>query len=810
MASPSIQHRAADMRAFIGGKVTGDQRALLTGLARAAALAVVIIAATSLATGWLYWARASVASWPGPRVLDALPLDELASHGNVPLFAYLLIVGCAGVLIGLAARALRIGRAVAGVGVAVGTGVWMLLIDMICLSVVRQVPFGVALPQAVGLQAVYLSAAICGAAAATLAVEVDRNAAIARLACWGVAAGGIINLLAALFPSPGSGGRAATGGAVVAAAHVLMVPVGVLLLVGWRAVARGNKRALHVIVPLLGLSVLLQLARGPDYAAAIAECLIVVTVLAGRNELQFAGDPAARPPALRRLAGMVVLAVLYGIAAIWIYRTAAGVPFRLGTATADTFRALVALPPRSARSMGGDFSRWFRFSVLLIAAIGILWAAEVWVRPWHQRLRPDAWRRGQAADRVSRFGQDTLAPFTLRSDKDWFIVGPTLIAYRVVRGVALMSGDPIGPPESLPAALTAFVTHAHEHGWTVAVLGASDEHRAAYADRGFHWIYHGDESVVDIQAFSLDGRAKRTIRQAANRLDRQGFTTEILLADDVPPELRAELSAVEEEWLAGRRRTGFTMELDSLFRIGGADEVFVIGRDAGGAVAGFLHLAVCRASTALTLSSMPRRAGTPNGLTAWLVVRAIEWAREGGYQHLSLNFSPFARLLTPGARLSRWQRLARSALLRLKRVLALQLDNLLRFNQQFGPQSVPRYLVVEKWADVPGVAVAAMAAEGYLPSSRLIRGRDWVARQAGPAGEHRPAGQPGERPQVAGATLVAGVPGESRSAPARPNAPPGTVQSGTVPSGTVPSEVGQPPEPGDVLSGANVPGLRRR
>jgi lysylphosphatidylglycerol synthetase-like protein (DUF2156 family) len=746
-------------------------RALLTGPARAGALGAAIVAATSVATGWLYWARPSLAGWPGPRVPDALPLDELAAHGTVPLLAYLLIVGCAAVLIGLAARGLRIGRVAAGVGVAIGTGIWMLLVDLVCLSVVRQVPLGIALPQAVGLQAVYLCATLCGAAAATLAVEVDRNAATARLVCWGVAAGGVVDLLAALFPPPGwAHDPAASRGALVAAAHILMVPAGVLLLVGWRAVARGKKRALHVIVPLLGLSVLLQLARGPDYAAAIALCLIVVTVVAGRNELPFAGDPAARPPALRRLAGMLVLAVLYGITAIWTYRTAAGLPFRPAPAVADTFRALVALPPRSQRYIGDDFSVWFRFSVLMIAVIGVSWAAEVWVRPWRQRLRPEGWRRGQAADRVRRYGHDTLAPFTLRSDKDWFICGPTLIAYRVIRGVALMSGDPIGPADSLPAALTAFVAHAHEHGWTVAVLGASDQHRAVYAYRGFHWIYHGDESVLDVQEFSLDGRAKRTIRQAAHRLARQGFTAEVLLAGDVRPALRAELAAVEAEWLAGRRRTGFTMELDSMFRIGGADEVFVIGRDSGGQVAGFLHLAVCPASLRLTLSSMPRRAGTPNGLTAWLVISTIDWARTRGYRQLSLNFSPFARLLSPGAQLSPWQRFARSGLLRLKRVLALQLDNLLRFNQQFCPQSVPRYLVVEGWGHVPGVVVAAMAAEGYLPRSGLIRGRDWLVP---------PPGLPdGEVAQTRGATLVAGLP-----ASLGPEVPPAAGMIGGPPGG---------------------------
>jgi lysyl-tRNA synthetase, class II len=775
---------------------SGDWRAILTRLARAVALGLVVVVATSIATGWLYWARASVAGWPGPRVPDALPLDELAGHGTAPLLAYLLIVGCAAVLVGLAARALRIGRVAAGVGVAIGAGLWVLLVDMVCLSVVRQVPYGLALPQAAGLQTVYLSATLCGAAAATLAVEVDRNAATARLVCWCVAAGGIVDLLAAVFPPPGWTEGRATSGALVAAAHILMVPAGVLLLVGWRAVARGKKRALHVIVPLLGLSVLLQLARGPDYAAAIAECLIVVTVVAGRHELPFGGDPAARPLALRRLAGMLTLAVIFGITAIWTYRTAAGLPFRPVSSVADTFRALVAMPPRSVRYISDDFARWFRFSVLLIAVIGVAWAAEVWVRPWRQRLLPDTWRRGQAADRVRRYGHDTLAPFTLRSDKDWFICGPTLIAYRVVRGVALMSGDPIGPPDSLAAALTAFVAHAHEHGWTVAVLGASDEHRAVYADQGFHWIYHGDESVLDIQAFSLDGRAKRTIRQAAHRLDRQGFTAEALLAGDVRPEQRADLAAVETDWLAGRRRTGFAMELDSMFRIGGADEVFVIGRDGRGQVAGFLHLAVCPASTTLTLSSMPRRADTPNGLTAWLVICAIEWARARGYRQLSLNFAPFARLLSPGAQLSRWQRVARYVLLRLKHILALQLDNLLRFNQQFCPESVPRYLLVEKWADVPGVVVAAMAAEGYLPRAGLIRGRDWVVPTGLP-------GRNGESPQGRGATLVAGLPAGSIGAqiPGAPQVLPAADRAWARQAGGSASD--------DVVSGASQ-GLGRR
>ena len=107
-------------------------------------------------------------------------------------------------------------------------------------------------------------------------------------------------------------------------------------------------------------------------------------------------------------------------------------------------------------------------------------------------------------------------------------------------------------------------------------------------------------------------------------------------------------------------------------------------------------------------------------------MEAVSWACGKGFTHVSLNFSPFAGLLASKAVLPRMQRLLRRALLRLKGILALQLDNLLRFNAQFDPAWQRRYVIVQAWTSLPRVAVAAMAAEGYLPHATLIRGRGWT------------------------------------------------------------------------------------
>ena len=311
----------------------------------------------------------------------------------------------------------------------------------------------------------------------------------------------------------------------------------------------------------------------------------------------------------------------------------------------DTVRAMGGQLPADIDFMRGDLAAWFPISVASIVAIGVIWAAAVWIRPWRQRLFPDTGLREQATNIVRRWGGDTLAPFALRSDKELFITGQTLIAYRVIRGVALVSGDPVGPPEEAGPSLERFLAYAQARGWRTAVMGASDRLLQTYRDQGLHPLYHGDEAVIDTRRFSLDGRHMRATRQAVHRLERKGFRAEIVMAGQVSPALRAELAAVEDAWLRGRPRKGFTMELDSLFRLCCDDAVFVIGRDELGQVIGFLHLAVASPSQSLSLSTMPRRPDAPNGFTAWLIMEAASWARGKGFTHVSLNFSPFAGLL---------------------------------------------------------------------------------------------------------------------------------------------------------------------
>jgi lysyl-tRNA synthetase class 2 len=110
---------------------------------------------------------------------------------------------------------------------------------------------------------------------------------------------------------------------------------------------------------------------------------------------------------------------------------------------------------------------------------------------------------------------------------------------------------------------------------------------------------------------------------------------------------------------------------------------------------------------------MPRLRTTPNGFNEWLVAETVSWAREREFERVSLNFSPFAAVLGPDSQLSASQRVQRKVLHQLKGTF--QFDNLLAFNRKFFPRWQKRYVVFERFADLPRVGIAGLAAEGYLP-----------------------------------------------------------------------------------------------
>ena len=666
------------------------------------------------ATGWLYVTHGQ-AHLPGPGVHDALALDELPHRSGVPLLLYLVVWSAAAVLLALLARWARADGLTAGLLLGVAVGGWLYALNGVSILVVRQIPARAAFQAAATEQAVIVPAVLAGVFGALLGRARTSSRERARtVLSWAVGGVALLAIVDAMLPEHRQSLVAAFDPARVhGLSKALVVPIAAALVVSARALGRGSRRGWQVAVALLAALLVLHVGRRFG-EGAIVTGVVVVALLARRRDFRAPGDPGSKPRVLLHAVVAAPLVAAYGLVTLWLNRLMADQSYTPAFALRVTGRALAGLSFRGAHHLVGPVSDWFPVSVFLLGWGAVAFVLAEWLAPWRYRLQQEVHDRTAAGGLVAAWGVDTLSPFVLRGDKSYFFSEDrgAFLAYRVVGGVAIVAGDPIGPVEACEQLVRRFLDFAHDRGWRVAVLGAGQERLGLYRSLGMHALYHGDEAVVETATFSLEGRPIRKVRQSTHRLRKGGYSTRVLRPSEIDAALRDELENIAAEWRGDAPVRGFVMALDALFHLDDDDAVFVVGFDSDGRPCGFLHFAISRAGSALSLSSMPRRRDVPNGFVEWLVCASIEWARATGYRRVSLNFAPFAALFARSDLTAR-QRAVRAILHRLKGWF--QLDNLLQFNRKFFPEWQPRFVVYERMRDLPRVGVAALAAESYLP-----------------------------------------------------------------------------------------------
>ena len=518
-----------------------------------------------------------------------------------------------------------------------------------------------------------------------------------KLLAWGAAVVGAIGFVSALTPEMANRVEIVQGVLPPGwpeAARVLTVAFGIGLIWLSRSLAKRRRRAWQLAVAVVLASAAAHLAKGLDIEEATVSLLLLVALLRWRRRFDVPGDPAS----VRPLLGLG--AALAGIAAV-----VGGEELRGAELSHRTSDVLLG------------------FGVVL----GFL-ALYFWLRPFGQAVAQTVAERRIARALVEAYGSDSLAFFALRRDKS-YLFSPSrraFLAYRVVAGTALVSGDPVGDDAEIDELLAEVRRIARAHGWRLAVVGASGEQLARYRAFGLKPVAMGEEAVLRPQEFSLEGRAIRKVRQSVSRLRKSGYSFRIVEADEVGPELEAELDDVSTAWRRGEPERGFSMAIDDLHVPG---TVLALAEDAAGRVGGFLHLAPSQAGGGWSLSAMRRRPDAPNGLTEFLVVETLAWARETGARELSLNFCALTDFLAPERVKTRVRRFVRRGLLLADNVF--QLERLYSFNRKFLPEWRRRYVCVERFTDLPAVGLAYLRAESLLvPPGPWMRRREARRRVA--------------------------------------------------------------------------------
>ncbi len=558
------------------------------------------------------------------------------------------------------------------------------------LAMPGRLPDGVAVASILAFRAVYqlLPLLLAGLVLGSYEVRRKREAVGKALGAVGVGVSSVVPLVlsASVF---GAGALLVATGALPQAAHLswilraLPLPlaeashflgsiVGALLLILAWGLLRRLDGAYHATLVLLGLGAILAAARGGGTITTLALLLVLIAVAPARREFMRRSSLTAEPVSPEWLMGVGVVLITTVWLGVFSYREVAF--------TGDLWWrfALRADAPRFLRSSVAAAS-----VLLLFGVLRLLRPAEPEEASPPEEIPPevDAIVAGdrRASARLAFLGDKA---FLFSTSHDAFIM------FGVEKRSWIAMGDPVGDAQAFPDLLWDFRSRVYRHGGWPVFYQTTPEHLPLYVDMGLSLIKLGEEGLIDLASFGMEGSRRSGLRQTLRRTERAGGTFDVLAPDAVGPML-GRLEEISDAWLAAKkvREKGFSLGFFSpeyirrfpvaVLRVEGRPVAFtnlLMGSEGGECAPDLMRY---------------DPDASPDSAMEYLFIQCILWAKEQGLSRFSLGMAPLSGL-AEGPLAPSWSRIGATLFRRGEPFYNFQ--GLRAYKNKFDPVWEPRYL----------------------------------------------------------------------------------------------------------------------
>ncbi|MFZ0430481.1 MAG: phosphatidylglycerol lysyltransferase domain-containing protein [Acidobacteriota bacterium] len=481
---------------------------------------------------------------------------------------------------------------------------------------------------------------------------------------------------------------------------------GLALVIGSFHLYRHKRRALYLVAILAALSTITHLIKGPDYLLAGFSALLLALLFMTRRHFQVLSSvPRAGWLAGSLLATFVVV-LAYGVAGFWFLDPREfGINFTLGDSLRRTllFLSLIGDPQVIPHTR---HARWFVDSLYLSTGMAFSYALFAVFRPvvYHFRTLPH--ERTLAQGILRSYGRSSMDYFKIWPDKTFFFSPDesAFLSYRVAGNYAIVLGDPVGPPGGIEPLIAAFDQFCRTNDWRCAFHQTLPDYLEIYRRLGFRKLKIGDDAIVDLSRFKLEGRHFKKIRARLNALAREGIRFE-RHAPPLAASLIREARVVSDQWLTipGRRERSFTVgRFDPDYLRG---TVLCAARNGDGEMLAFVNEIPSWAEGEATIDLMRHIPDAESGIMDFLFVRLFLALREAGYSRFNLGVAPLAGF-QEAEEASREERAVHYFFQQFQFLFSYQ--GLRQYKAKYASSWEPRYLIYRNILQLPLLARAIL------------------------------------------------------------------------------------------------------
>jgi phosphatidylglycerol lysyltransferase len=480
------------------------------------------------------------------------------------------------------------------------------------------------------------------------------------------------------------------------ASNLMVLFIGMTLLVTTAFLFRGLRNAWIMALILAILSLVGHLTKALDYEEATFAALTIIILLATVGQYRIRSSSKWMQAGLKTSAISFTAVVVFGFLSFYfVDRKHFGVDFSWKESLLHIFKSFLLVEDTTLQPV----TRFGHELIWIIRTLGFLtWGFLLFtlIKPRLIAHTTTDNLRDRAKLLLDQYGNSATDYFKLYKDKLYFFsdIHDSFIAYRIAGGFAIVLEEPVCAEEYKADVVAEFDKYCQKTGLKPAFYRVDEN--------GMIWVnllrkqklMIGQEAILDVGSFTLQGKDKKSLRNGLNNLHKNGYTTTIHYAPH-DSDFISGLKAVSDQWLES-----FEKE-ESIFSQGIFDENelqqqdIITVADINGNIKAFLNIIPDYAEDECTYDLIRRTADAPAAAMDALIVELIAYAKAHNKLYLNLGMVPMTGINEPDNTAEQIIKLAANKIERFQRYKGLR-----EFKEKYATLWENKYLVYDDDLDL--------------------------------------------------------------------------------------------------------------
>jgi phosphatidylglycerol lysyltransferase len=463
---------------------------------------------------------------------------------------------------------------------------------------------------------------------------------------------GIINIISALTPAIKERVNELKDFLPVEAIHAsnyLVLMAGLLLLVTAAFLLKGLRTAWWFAIILSTISLVGHITKAIDFEEASLAFLAIIMLVGTRKEYYIKTNPKMRNVGLQTSVLTAIATLIYGIVGFYFLdKKHFNIDFNIWQSISYTVLNYFMISSDSLVP-ASKFAAKFLLSINISGFFSIAFLIYTFVRTYvpHDNISEE--ERELADNLIKAHGNSALDYFKTSEDKLIYVSESkkAFVAYRISGNFAVVLENPVAENElEMKACIAEFDRYCYESGMKSIYYRIPEESLDIYRQLKRKSLFLGQEGVVDLNTFKLEGGARKPMRNAINKVVDRGFKATIHEAP-VKDGILQKIKSVSDEWLEDMERTEIIFSQGMFDWVELKQQTIITVENAEEKIVAFLNIIPDYAPNEATYDLIRKTKDAPNGVMDFILVELFKYLKEKQIRYVNLGFAPMSGLNDP-------------------------------------------------------------------------------------------------------------------------------------------------------------------